>query len=540
MVSAANRTAGELPQRNFGSPVPVAAPAVAAPQQKISGAFQLLLALYIILTSNFPTILQSVAFGVQGGAWSEFAFAMATQTLLALLLIAPVIVLANHPLGILHPLLLAIVVWPLLTGMANTVEDLGGWAGVLAGTAVQTPYYTGLLSHSPSVVWAAVTKYNVMQILNLLGIYFGFSLWRNQQSSPRGAVWIPDPVALRPVLIGLIAASTLVLAVFVQSRGGLVSHLMSLGRGRFRELAGDGPIIVLAGLGLMPILLWTASRPRDVRLPLFLACAALVTASQFISNGSRSSAIETPMLIGIVWAVRTRRVPWRIAILLGPVLFLAIGSLSVIRNLSRTNQTVNEVVSKTGVSQSFANAQSEIASRQAESAPVPVVARGFKVTGGPLLGTTYVAALTAAIPRALWEGKPRGVGSIYSQLFRGASRDAGSTPVSSTAEMYWNFGVFGVAILSICYGMLLRLAYKFLWRRYPNPFAMVFYVIFLTVFDVSSKKLVDFQQAVGLLLLCYFVVRMIVPKIYVRRVRSPLSVRPATPYPRTLPSDGAG
>ena len=493
-----------------------------------------MLGLYIVLTSSFPTILQAFAFGIQGGAWSEFSAAMATQTALDLLLLAPVLVLANHPLGILHPLILGVVVWPILTGMAGTVEDLGGWAGVLAGTAVQTPYYTGLLSHAPSVVWSAITKYNVMEILNLLATYLGFSLLREKQIMRRGSVWVPEPAALQRIALAFIGVSTLVLIAFVQSRGGLLSHLISLGHGRFRELAGDGPILVLTDLGFIAILIWTASRPQAVRSPLFLGCVALVTASQFISNGSRGTAIETPMMVAIVWALRTQRIPWRIALLLGPIMFLSIGSLGVLRTLAWTGESVNEAVQRTGISGSFAAAQSEIASRHADSAPVPVVERGQKVTHGPLLGQTYVAALTAAIPRAMWEEKPRGVGSIYSQLFHGAQEDAASTPVSATAEMYWNFGIPGVVLLSTLYGMLLRWAYGFLWRRYPNPLAITFYAIFLTTFDISSKKLVDLQQLLGLLLFCYFVIQILVPKIRLDSGAAAPRPRAAGALPRFL------
>jgi hypothetical protein len=533
-LTAANPASGAFPRRTIGTGVPYLKTGATAPQQKISGAFQLMLGLYIILTSSFPTIVQSISFGIQGDAWSEFAAAMATQTLLSLLLLAPVLVLSNHPLGILHPLILAVVVWPIMTAMAGTVEDFGGWAGVLAGTPVQAPYFRGLLSHSPSVVWGAITKYNALQIVGLLATYLGFSLWRAKQGTRGNDVWVPDPASLRRILIGFVAISMLVLAAFIQSRGGLISHLVSLGHGRFRELAGDGPILVVSDLGFIAVLIWIAARPQDVRSPLFLGCVAMVTASQFISNGSRGTAIETPMMAALVWALRTQRIPWRIAILLGPIMFLSIGSLGVLRTLAWTGQTVNEAMANTGISGSFVAAQAEIASRHADSAPVPVVARGHRVTDGPLLGQTYVAAITAVVPRAVWEGKPRGVGSIYAQLFHGAASDAASTPVSATAEMYWNFGLAGVVLLSMLYGMLLRWAYGVLWRGYPNPIVIVFYALFVTTFDISSKKLVDLQQFLGLLLISYFIIQTFVPRIRLNAAAPAKRPRVATSPPTFL------
>ena len=62
-----------------GTPIPK--PPVAASgdhSKQIPALFQLLLGLYIVLTSSFPTIVQGAAFGVQGGAGYEFEIAMTT------------------------------------------------------------------------------------------------------------------------------------------------------------------------------------------------------------------------------------------------------------------------------------------------------------------------------------------------------------------------------------------------------------------------------------------------------------------------------
>ena len=87
-----------------------------------------------------------------------------------------------------------------------------------------------------------------------------------------------------------------------------------------------------------------------------------------------------------------------------------------------TGQNAGEVWSATGVAESFARAQVELEQRRAISAQIPIVERGFEVTGGPMLGSTYVAALGAMIPRSIWENKPRGPGSLFAQLFVTQSR----------------------------------------------------------------------------------------------------------------------
>lgn len=480
--------------------------------RQIPIAFQILLAFYIVLTGDFPTILQALAFGLPGGGDAEFALAMLTSLSRDILLLIPLFVFARHPLGIVHPLILAVVLWPLVIRMPDVIEQFGGWGGVFEGVAVQTPYYTGLRSLDPSTVWAAIAKYNLVQILALASTYFGFWLFRASRDPRRIPVPPRNTGAIRTVMLGLLCISMLMLVIFLYFRGGLSAHVTSLGQGRFRELAGAGPIIAIITLAAAAVYVWIAARPGDARSPLFLGCLAAVAASQFIVNGSRGGAIMVPLMAGIIWSIRRRKVPWKLALAFIPIMFLAIGLLGAVRTSSWSGATAGEAWSQTTWAESFQRAHEEAALRQAASASVPVVARGFEVSGGPMLGTTYIAALTAAIPRALWEEKPRGAGSLYAQMFLGQSSQSLGIPVSASAETYWNFGWPGVALLSILYGVLLRAAYNYLWRRYPDPFAIVFVVIVATSFEFSTKRLVELQQLTGLLLICYLAVAFLVPR----------------------------
>lgn len=484
--------------------------------QRIPGAFQLILALYILLTGDLSTIVQALAFGLEGGAESEFAAAMVMSLARDLLLLAPVLVLASHPLGVLHPLLIAVIVWPILIAMPDVIEEFGGWAGVITGVPLEAPVFIGLPLRDAPAIWTAIAKYSGIEILSILSIYAGFWLFRARGDLIRIPSTVSDPAAFRNILIGILAFSVIVLIAFVYWRGGLGYHVTSLGRGRFRELAGTGHIIVLTDLGAIALYLWVAARPGDVKLPLFIVSLATVIACQFISNGSRGSALMVPMMVGLIWSLRRQRVPWKLGLLFLPLMFASIGLLGAVRTSSWYGSTAQEAWSSTGWAESVQIAQQELQQRRAVSAHVPVVERGFEVTGGPMYGQTYVAALAAWIPRAIWEEKPRGTGSIYAQLFLNASKEGVGIPVSAQAEMFWNFGLPGVILLSMIYGALIKLAYNFMSRRYPNPFAIVFYIIFLTSFEIASRPLVGFQQRVGLLLVCYAIAAFLLPHLLKR------------------------
>jgi hypothetical protein len=480
---------------------------------RISGRFQFFIALCILLTGSVPTVVQAAVFGISGGGGSEFALAVLTQTIHDLLLIIALAVLANNPLGILHPLLLALVLWPLFQSMPYLIPEYGGWAGVFAGSPVKAPHFYGLPSRSAGAVWTAISKYNSLRSLSLICTYVGFLAFSRRPDFSRRPLVMRYPVSVRAVMIGLIVVSLIVLIIFVRARGGMNAHLTSLGTGRFKELAGDGLVMLAVDLGATAIYIWVAAMPGDVKSPFFLFSLAAVTAAEFISNGSRGGALEVPLTVGLIWAIMRRKIPWKIALILVPFMFVSIGLLGAIRTSSWTGSTANEALSRSGWSSSLARTQEEIDARQATSAPVPVVERGFELSGGPLLGSSYAAPLVAFIPRAFWHDKPRGVGSLYARLFLGASFSGTTIPIGPEPEMYWNFGLPGVVLLSIIYGVLLRGMYMFFWRRYPNPFAIVFYVMFLTTFTFSSDVLVGFEQKAFLILVCYVFVATFTHKI---------------------------
>jgi hypothetical protein len=417
-------------------------------------------------------------------------------------LLMPLIVLSRQPLGVLHPLLLAVIVWPLVSGVPSAVQDFGGWAGVLAGSPVDAPYFAGLPAWTASATWMAIAKYNALDLVRLLGVYIGFAATGGSGPFQRTFRQLPRPDSVRTMMLTLIGVSALVLLYFVHSRGGLIEHLGSLARGRFRELSGEGITTVMIRLGGIALYVWVAARPADVKNPVFLGAMALAVAATFVGNGSRSEALEVPMIVGLIWALRRQKVPWRIALLVAPILFLSLGLLGAIRTASWSDQTATEAASTTSVADSFALAQKELEERRSLNSGIPIVSRAYGLSGGAMWGRTYVAAITAPIPRTLWHGKPRGPDSIYAQMFLHEDMEGRAIPVSETAELFWNFWIVGIFVFAVVYGWFLRLSYMFFWRRFPSPTVIVFYALYITRFHFSTDDLVDLEQLLFLLGVC--------------------------------------
>jgi hypothetical protein len=352
-------------------------------------------------------------------------------------------------------------------------------------------------------IWRAIAWSNLCEMVALLSIYAGYGLVHDRAAI--AAVRRPrrefDGKRIRMLAFGLIVFSIVVLLVLIQLRGGLSMHLADMARGRFRSMAGLGPLVAAVDIGPIALIVWIAARPRDVTQPLFIALLIVVAVAEFVSNGARSAAFAVFMMVGLAWALRTRRIPWRLAAILIPLFFIAFGAMNVVRTAGFAGQTSGEAIQGTGTEEFLARAQEEIEIRQSLQSTVPVIWEGHQVMNGPLWGSSYAAAVFAYVPRWIWPNKPRGPGSLYAQSFLGEVREGLAIPVSPTAEEYWNFGIIGVILISLLYGALIRRAHNFYVSRPENPFVVGAFVVFMTTFRPATDDLVALQQLALWLLL---------------------------------------
>ncbi len=485
----------------FEAPQPGVAPRAAA--RSVPRAFQGILVAYVLLTGELVRGAQAALFGLQGGGDGAFTAAILLAIAIDVVRVAPLFVYARHPLGVLHPLILATVLWPLLSAMPGRIEELWGFGGLMLGQPITPPFFEALGWLPGPQIWSAVAWTNLCELTALLAIYGGYALAHDRVDRAAAPTAKPrrefDDKRVRALAIAVIAASVGVLLVLLWMRGGLAEHLGNMARGRFRSMAGLGPLVAAVDLGLIALMVWVAARPNDVRQPIFIALMIGEAAAQFISNGARSAAFAVFMMVGLTWALRTRRIPWRLALILIPMFIVAFGMLNVVRNAGIGGG--GEVMQQSSPGEILSRVQEEMDLRQALQSTVPVISHGHEVMGGPLWGSSYGAAVLAFVPRAVWPDKPRGPGSLYAQNFLGEVREGLAVPVNPTAEQYWNFGLFGVILLSALYGALIRYAHNFYIVRQDNPFALTAFALFVTTFHPSTDDLVSMQIQGALLLI---------------------------------------
>ncbi|TCJ40215.1 oligosaccharide repeat unit polymerase [Parafrankia sp. BMG5.11] len=484
--------------------------------------FQITVLLFLLLTGAVPQLLQATFNGMSGG--SGFAPAVLTSLVYDLVRIAPLLVLARHPAGILHPIIVAVVVWPLLTTLPNLIDSFGGYAGLLSGQPLKAPYFTTLGWKTDAETWSALTQYRLLQIASLISLYTGFAIVRRDSGRRITILQGMDSQRLRRILVGVIIVNLFAVAVFVQTRGGLVEHVIELAYGRFRALAGLGPLLALFDIGFLALLLWICTRPQDSRHPLFLVLLPLVAAQQFIVAGSRSAALLVVVLTGLGWALSARRVPWRLALILLPIAFLSFGALNLIRTAGLTNTTLIEAAGDADLGTVLQRSQEEFDLRQSLSGAVPIIADGMRTTG-PMFGYTYSGALFAVIPRTFWPEKPRGPGSLYAQHFLGESVEGTAVPIGAVAEAFWNFHAPGVIVLFALYGWILRRGLETYNRNPRNGAVIAGFVLLATQFGVGTDELVAFQQLILTGLLLFGIIALFYPRTMAARRSSGTSAR---------------
>ena len=503
--------------------------------RSVPRVFQAVLVGYVLITGELVKGVQAALFGIQGGGETVFTAAVLLAIVIDIVRVAPVFFYARHPLGILHPLILTTVLWPLLIAMPGMIEEFFGVGGLLLGEPISPPFYEALGWLPGPQIWGAVAWANLCELVALLSIYAGYALARDRDVVAAAPSPGPsrrrefDGKRLRTLAIILVALSVGALLALIALRGGLTLHLADMARGRFRSMAGLGPLIAAVDLGLVALMAWVAARPNDVRQPIFLILMIGEAAAQFISNGARSAAFAVFMMVGLTWALRTRRIPWRLALLLIPLFFLAFGALNIIRTSAFANQTAGQAIQGASTGQVLSRVQEEIDLRQSLQSTVPVIAQGHELMGGPLWGSSYGAAVFAFVPRWFWQDKPRGPGSLYAQSFLGEVREGLAVPVNPTAEGYWNFGFLGVIIISALYGALIRYAHNYYITRQDSPFVVTAFVLFVTTFHLSTDDLVLFQQQAMLLLLVYLLALLFA----VRTRPAAMGLQPG-PYPAPL------
>jgi oligosaccharide repeat unit polymerase len=102
----------------------------------------------------------------------------------------------------------------------------------------------------------------------------------------------------------------------------------------------------------------------------------------------------------------------------------------------------------------------------------------FPARAGFLDGYSFYGVIANPVPRALWPGKPIGVGKLASLLYDGNPQN--SIGLSLPGELYANFGYVGSLLGMFLFGLLAAAVYSWYMRQRGDPVALVIYLMALS------------------------------------------------------------
>ena len=378
-----------------------------------------------------------------------------------LLLLVPIIWYKNS-YGWLHPLIFNIFI--------SLIFHLRRFSLYLKGIDWH-PAVPGWSDHSLTFL---VAYELLLSAAGLVVYYFAF-FWSPRLAIPR--VNFVQPRNLVKKVLLTVMLSVLFFVAYMQTRGGVIAHILSWGQGRTVAFEGQYYWQVPIQFGLIACFIWLSMGQKVYRQPLFWICTATMLVIQFLTTGGRGGIVYALIYILLVFMIREHKIALTkilIALIVG---FFVLGVLGEFRNstfkgeIDWSTLTVNSAIEST-----FDKGLGEVSERSWKSfGSLPILAR-VPTEVDFLYGSSYLALLTLPIPRAFWSEKPGLVGGRVTSTFFGGSY---GIPPGAIGENYWNFGILGVLGAFFVFGSFHRWLAETFRCHSHKPAAGVLYALIL-------------------------------------------------------------
>ena len=332
----------------------------------------------------------------------------------------------------------------------------------------------------------------VIYLLGSLAVHIGLNYMRPFENRKRGAPAEHSSVSFAGIgVLWTLGMIYLFRASWFSSLGNVSRPLGSMALGALS-------LFVLVPSERMGI------SKRAFGVMLFIGTAGLLFAN--IRSGSKAFIMFS--FIPLIWMLLVRRDlrRWSMPIGIGLLLFY-FGVVAPAVERSREVQVQEGETALTHLIASFGSAPRvgasmfELYSNQLDdflNRQFEAVSTGYLVgevrKDGYQWGDTMSYAMYAFIPRLLWPNKPSvSRGAWFTAYLGAAAREeeaTTSTGISATGELYWNFGVPGVAVGMCGIGLL----YGLLWRMAgANPQELLHMLLYVLV---SFPGMIDMPEAV--------------------------------------------
>lgn len=311
-------------------------------------------------------------------------------------------------------------------------------------------------------------------ILGVVSFYLGYGSRLGAAIGKRlpvfAAQWAPGRT--RFVWIAFTVIGGAVYVIFVKTNGGLL-HLVTNMELRSETSAGLHVYYLFMRLLPMALLfrqvLMIQSKPsRWARFSFGLHAATVLILLALL--GSRSWSVEVLAMILIVRHFLDRPIRMRSLVLIAMSGLLAFAIYFEYRNLTHDGIEAGEVASiRFDDMELFYNGI--LGGRNFDMMDNLLSIIHYTPDRLPFLeGSSYLHFFVNMVPRSLWEGKPRGVGSILAEKIYGWG--FGGAPPGAIGEAYFNYSILGIIPALFLLGLFARTTAAYAQRNRTNPFAV--------------------------------------------------------------------
>lgn len=216
------------------------------------------------------------------------------------------------------------------------------------------------------------------------------------------------------------------------------------------------------------LVLWAWLRQRTRRLGWTLAAAVAVAAAATFALQTRGPLVASLVAAAVIVVSERRLSPRKVAVLLSIGLLLVVGFtyMRTVREYAQSEPLGDAVSASVRT-----NPLNVVGGDFTEAENLVVLQRLVPEALPWLSGESLRDVPAAFIPRQLWGEKPRPLDFKLSRVVYGQESRAGS-PFTIAGELFWNFGLAGVAVGMALLGALSGLGWRVL-RRWSGAAAIV-------------------------------------------------------------------
>ena len=303
----------------------------------------------------------------------------------------------------------------------------------------------------------------------------------------RLACHFPRPRAVtrwRGVFLGLSILAVILLIILGRSVGGILSFVL-LGYNSTAQMVGKGYLAVgfpwLFVASMFLLYGYAIERKRSILIMFGIIVATLIVLN--VVMGRREQVVYMGIVICLFWHHAVRKVRLRNVVLAGVMGFMFLNIVGMTRASSyddlwsfwskSTHAWQDTLPSESSFVYTLTTGEFVVPFET-----LPQMIESVGTTVNPECGMTYLRAPLQVIPQALFPGRPLPLTNWYMKTFYGSGFDFNENRAFFfLSEGYLNFGVLGVLLTMIIWGLFLGSLRVYLSQAKGEPGAVLLYVL---------------------------------------------------------------